>query len=77
MLSKMHRARATSMLYQNIMTGIVRFRPLAEAIRQSYQVCDKTPTGYLLRIMTAQGLGHGPVRDASRGRSGCRHQLMF
>lgn len=39
----------------NIMTGIIRFRSLAEAIRQGYQVYDKTPTGYLLRIMTAQG----------------------
>lgn len=39
----------------NIMTGIIRFRSLAEAIRQGYQVYDKTPTGYLLRIMTGQG----------------------
>jgi len=39
----------------NIMTGIIRFRSLAEAIRQGYGVYDKTRTGYLLRIMTAQG----------------------
>lgn len=39
----------------NIVTGIIRFRSLAEAIRQGYQVHDQTPTGYLLRIMTAQG----------------------
>ena len=39
----------------NIMTGIIRFRSLAEAIRQGYQVYDETRTGYLLRIMTAQG----------------------
>jgi hypothetical protein len=39
----------------NIMTGIIRFRSLAEAIRQGYAVYDKTRTGYLLRIMTAQG----------------------
>jgi len=39
----------------NIVIGIIRFSSLAEAIRQGYQVYDKTPTGYLLRIRTAQG----------------------
>jgi hypothetical protein len=39
----------------NIMTGIIRFHSLAEAIRQGYQIYDKTSTGYLLRIMTPQG----------------------
>lgn len=56
----------------NIVTGIIRFRSLAEAIRQGYQVYDKTPTGYLLRIMTAQGWTMA-VYDASGGQSGCRH----
>lgn len=37
------------------MTGIIRFRSLAEAIRQGYQVYDETRAGYLLRIMTARG----------------------
>lgn len=39
----------------NIVTGIIRFRSLAEAIRLGYQVYGKTPTGYLLRIKTARG----------------------
>lgn len=39
------------------MTGIIRFRSLAEAIRQGYEVYDKTDTGYLLRIKTARGWG--------------------
>lgn len=39
----------------NIMTGIIRFHSLAEAIRQGYEVCDKTRSGYLLRTMTAHG----------------------
>ena len=42
-------------LQLNIMTGIIRFRSLAEAIRQGYQVYDVTRTGYLLRIMTPGG----------------------
>jgi hypothetical protein len=37
------------------MTGIIRFHSLAEAIRQGYQIYDRTPTGYLLRIMTPRG----------------------
>ena len=37
------------------MTGIIRFRSLAEALRQGYQVYDQTRTGYLLRIKTARG----------------------
>lgn len=37
------------------MTGVIRFRSLAEAIRLGYQVYGKTPTGYLLRIKTARG----------------------
>ena len=35
-----------------IMTGIIRFDSLAEAIRQGFQIYDKTRTGYLLRIKT-------------------------
>jgi hypothetical protein len=37
------------------MAGIIRFRSLAEAVRQGYEVCGETDTGYLLRIMTARG----------------------
>jgi hypothetical protein len=39
----------------NIMPGIIRFSSLAEAVRQGYEVCGQTDTGYLLRIMTARG----------------------
>ena len=37
------------------MAGIVVFTSLTEAIRQGYQVYDRTEDGYLLRIMTAAG----------------------
>jgi hypothetical protein len=37
------------------MNGVVVFRSLAEAVRQGYQVYDRTPTGYLVRIRTSAG----------------------
>ena len=37
------------------MAGIVVFTSLNEAIRQGYQVYDRTPDGYLVRIKTPGG----------------------
>lgn len=37
------------------MQGIVTFDSLASAIRAGYQVCDRTPQGYLTRIKTSGG----------------------
>jgi hypothetical protein len=37
------------------MAGIVVFTSLGEAIRQGYQVYDRTHDGYLLRIKTPGG----------------------
>ena len=37
------------------MSGMVVFSSLAEAIRQGYQLYERTPTGYIVRIRTEWG----------------------
>jgi hypothetical protein len=38
-----------------VMTGIVIFHSLAEALRAGYQVYDRTENGYIVRIKTERG----------------------
>jgi hypothetical protein len=37
------------------MAGMMVFSSLAEAIRQGFQLYDRTPDGYVVRIKTASG----------------------
>ncbi|HEU5479494.1 MAG TPA: hypothetical protein VFU90_06650 [Candidatus Tumulicola sp.] len=37
------------------MTGLTIFRSLNEALQRGYQVYDRTPEGYLVRIRTERG----------------------
>lgn len=37
------------------MAGIVVFRSLAEAINAGFEVYDRSPDGYLVRLRTARG----------------------
>lgn len=37
------------------MAGLIIFKSLAEALRMGYQIYDKTPEGYLVRIKTDHG----------------------
>lgn len=37
------------------MPGMIVFKSLAEAIRQGYEIYDRTPNGYLVRTKTARG----------------------
>ncbi|HVA38157.1 MAG TPA: hypothetical protein VNJ51_11140 [Candidatus Dormibacteraeota bacterium] len=37
------------------MRGLVVFKSLADALQAGYQVCDRTATGYLVRIRTDAG----------------------
>ena len=37
------------------MPGLMIFESLAAAIRAGFQVCDRTPTGYLVRKRTSAG----------------------
>jgi hypothetical protein len=37
------------------MAGIVAFQTLSEAIRQGYQIADRTEDGFVVRIQTAAG----------------------
>lgn len=37
------------------MQGLLIFNSLSDAIRAGYQVCDKTPEGYLVRTRTSGG----------------------
>ena len=37
------------------MPGMVIFRSLQEALHAGYQICERTPTGYLARIRTPNG----------------------
>lgn len=37
------------------MSGLVVFHSIAEAQRAGYEVCDRTPEGYLVRTRTSRG----------------------
>ena len=43
------------------MSGMVVFTSLAEAIRQGYQLYERTPTGYIVRIRTERGFAFAVV----------------
>ena len=43
------------------MSGMVVFTSLAEAIRQGYQLYERTPTGYIVRIRTEHGFAFAVV----------------
>jgi len=48
--------------------GLLVFKSLEEAIRAGYQVFDKTPTGYLVKIRTDAGFALAIV-DLTTGKS--------
>lgn len=37
------------------MAGLLVFKSLAEALRAGFQVYDRTPEGYLVRVKTSSG----------------------